>query len=504
MNVPITNSIAAMIPELTEWRRDFHRNPELGYEVPRTAQLVAERLRAFGFDEVVEGVGKTGVLGLLHGAAGPAAHAAKRVLFRADMDALPILEATGADYASGASGRMHACGHDGHTTMLLGAARRLAESRDFDGTLVFCFQPAEEGYAGAQAMIDDGMLERFPVKGAYAVHNWPGVPVGSFGVVRGAAMASTGKFHITVEGMGGHAAFPHLARDPIVAAAAIVTAAQTIVSRVVDPLDPAVVSITSIHAGEAFNVIPDRVEMKCNIRCFSDAVGKTIELELRRICADTAAALGARATVEPGEGLNYPPTINHPAETEMALEAMRAVAGPEKVRDDLRPVMGAEDFAFVLQQVPGAYVFIGNGIRRCCTTRNTTSTTPPSRPASPIGSNSPGGFCRRDTRRARTDQAAILRSSASRRRRPATRPPRMRFWGQGRGPGSAPRSTTLSPRSPFSHGCGGTGRLNCGRRSPPLARAHPHLTAKRTSRAESPFFSTSTGLCSISPKGRTR
>ena len=361
MNAPVRNSIAALIPELTEWRRDFHRHPELSYEVPRTARLVAERLRAFGFDEVIEGVGKTGVLGLLHGASGPAAGADKRVLFRADMDALPIPEATGADYASSAPGRMHACGHDGHTTMLLGAAKHLAETGGFDGTIVFCFQPAEEGDAGAQAMIDDGMLERFPVKGAYAVHNWPGVPIGSFGVVRGAAMAATGKFHITVQGQGGHAAFPHLARDPIVAAAAIVSAAQTIVSRVVDPLDPAVVSITSIHAGEAFNVIPDRVEMKCNIRSFSEAVGKTIETELRRICAETAAALGVRATVAAPEGIPYPPTVNHPAETEIALEAMRAVAGPEHVRDDVKPVMGAEDFAFVLRRVPGAYIFLGNG-----------------------------------------------------------------------------------------------------------------------------------------------
>ncbi|RBP09677.1 hippurate hydrolase [Roseiarcus fermentans] len=361
MNAPLRNSIAAMIPELTAWRQDFHRNPELGFEVQRTARLVAERLRAFGFDEVVEGVGQTGVVGLLHGASGPAAGPEKRVLFRADMDALPIPEATGAPYASAAAGLMHACGHDGHTTMLLGAARHLSETRAFDGTLVFCFQPAEEGYGGAQAMIDDSLLERFPVKGAYAVHNWPGVPIGAFGVARGPAMASTDKFVITVEGVGGHAAFPHLCRDPIVAAAAIVTAAQTIVSRVVDPLEPAVVSITAIHAGEAFNVIPDRVEMKCNIRCFSEAVGTTIETELRRICAQTAAAFGARATVEKGDGVPYPPTVNHPAETEIALAAMRAVAGPDNVRDDVKPVMGAEDFAFILRQVPGAYVFLGNG-----------------------------------------------------------------------------------------------------------------------------------------------
>jgi hippurate hydrolase len=327
MNAPVKNSIAAMIPELTEWRRDFHQHPELSFNVPRTAGLVAERLKSFGFDEVVEGIGKTGVVGLLHGSKGAAAGAEKRVLLRADMDALPIREATDAAYASETPGKMHACGHDGHTTMLLGAARHLSETRDFDGTLVFCFQPAEEGDGGALAMLEDGLLERFPVKGAYGVHNWPGVPVGSFGVVRGPAMAATGKYHITVDGVGGHAAFPHLTHDPVVAAAAIVMAAQTIVSRVVDPLDPAVVSITTIHAGDAFNVIPNRVEMKCNIRCFSDAVGKTIETELRRVCTETAAALGVRATVEVADGVPYPATINHPAETDLAVEAMRAVAG---------------------------------------------------------------------------------------------------------------------------------------------------------------------------------
>ena len=361
MNAPLKNSIPAMVPELTEWRRDFHRHPELTYDLPRTSRIVAERLKAFGFDEIIEGVGQTGVLGALHGAKGAARGAGKRVLLRADMDALPILEASGAEYASASPGRMHACGHDGHTTMLLGAARWLAENREFDGTLVFCFQPAEEGGAGAQAMIDDGMLERFPVKGAYAVHNWPGMPIGQFGVVRGTAMAATEGFVITVEGIGGHAAFPHRTRDPIVAASHIIAAVQTIVSRVVDPLDSAVVSITAIHGGEAFNVIPDKVEMKCNIRTFSESVSMTIEAELTRICAATAEALGVQARLERRAGRPYPPTVNHPAETEIALAAMRAVAGPERVHDDLRPVMGAEDFAFVLRQVPGAYIFIGNG-----------------------------------------------------------------------------------------------------------------------------------------------
>jgi hippurate hydrolase len=361
MNALLKNSIATLVPELTEWRRDFHRHPELTYDLPRTSRIVAERLKAFGFDDVIEGVGKTGVLGVLHGAKGAAKGADKRVLLRADMDALPIVEASGVEYASASPGRMHACGHDGHTTMLLGAARWLAGNREFDGTLVFCFQPAEEGGAGAQAMIDDGMLERFPVKGAYGVHNWPGMPIGQFGVVRGAAMAATESFVITVEGVGGHAAFPHLTHDPIVAASQIVAAVQTIVSRVVDPLDSAVVSITSIHGGEAFNVIPDRVEMKCNIRTFSESVSRTIATELERICAATAEALRVEARLDRGADTPYPPTVNHPAETELALTALRAVAGSERVRDDLKPVMGAEDFAFVLRRVPGAYVFVGNG-----------------------------------------------------------------------------------------------------------------------------------------------
>jgi hippurate hydrolase len=362
MTPPFNNSIAAMLPELTEWRRDLHRHPELTFDLPRTSRFVAERLRAFGFDDVVEGVGRTGVLGVLHGASGAAQTIDKRVLFRADMDALPIHEATGAAYASASPGRMHACGHDGHTTMLLGAARHLAETRSFDGTLIFCFQPAEEGGAGAQAMIDDGMLERFPVKGAYAVHNWPGLPVGSFGVVRGAMLASAESWIITIEGTGGHAAMPNRARDPIVAASHIVVAAQTIVSRVVDPQESAVVSITSIHGGDAINVIPSRVEMKCDVRTFSEAVSKSIETELKRICERTAEAFGATARVErPPLATPYPALINHDAETNVALGAMRATAGAERVRDDLKHVMGAEDFAFILRKVPGAYIVLGNG-----------------------------------------------------------------------------------------------------------------------------------------------
>ena len=363
MNAPIKNSIATLVPELSEWRRDFHRHPEMLYECRRTAGIVAQRLREFGFDEVHEGVGRTGVVGLLHGASGAAMSASKRVLFRADMDALPIVEATGAEYASEASGTMHACGHDGHTTLLLGAAKHLAGARDFDGTLVFCFQPAEEGGAGAEAMIEDGLFERFPVKGVYGLHNWPGLDIGKFAVARGPAMASADRLDIVVQGFGGHAAMPHRVKDPIVVSAEIILAAQTIVSRVIDPLEPAVVSITSIHAGEAYNIIPDKVEMRVGFRTLSDAVAVQIEKEIRRICAGVAAAhdmsveVGrAGAPIKP-----YPATINHPEETDIAVEAMRAVAGYENVDDALKPTMGSEDFSFMLRRVPGAYIIMGNG-----------------------------------------------------------------------------------------------------------------------------------------------
>jgi hippurate hydrolase len=361
MNAPFKNSIAALTPELTEWRRDFHRHPELLYETHRTAEIVARRLRDFGFDEVHEGIGRTGVVGLLHGASGAAMHADKRVLLRADMDALPILEATGAAHASQTPGAMHACGHDGHTTLLLGAAKHLSEARDFDGTLVFCFQPAEEGGAGAQAMIEDGLFERFPVKGVYGLHNWPGLPVGKFAVARGPAMASADRMDIIVQGYGGHAAMPHLARDPIVAAANIVLSVQTIVSRVVDPLEPAVVSIASIHAGEAYNIIPDKVEMRVGFRTLSDKVAETIATELKRICDGIAAAHNVGVTLKPSDTTPYPTTVNHPQETDIAVAAMRAVAGPDGVIDNIKPVMGSEDFAFMLKRVPGCYLFIGNG-----------------------------------------------------------------------------------------------------------------------------------------------
>lgn len=361
MSQPFSNSIAQSLPEFTAIRRDLHAHPELVFDLPRTAGIVADRLRDYGFDDVVEGIAKTGVVGILHGKTGPAQDAQARVLLRADMDALPIEETTGAAHRSTTQGAMHACGHDGHTAMLLGAAKHLAETRNFVGTLVFCFQPAEELAAGAKVMLDEGLLERFPVKGAYAIHNWPEMPVGHFGVIHGGAMASADGVMITVQGSGGHAAQPEKARDPVVCASAIVVAAQTIVARTISPFDQAVVSLTSIHGGEAWNVIPDQVQMRCNFRSFSEEVSARMESELRRICAGTAEAHGCSVTVERPPLTPYPPVVNTAAETALAIAAMEAVAGKDNVHQDLRPVMGAEDFAFFLREVPGAYVFVGNG-----------------------------------------------------------------------------------------------------------------------------------------------
>lgn len=349
----IDTRIAALLPTLTVWRHDLHAHPELMYDVPRTAGFVAGTLRDAGFDAVTEGVGRSGVVGLIKGnRPGP------QRMFRADMDALPILETSGSAHASTIKGRMHACGHDGHTVMLLGAAVVLAETRDFAGTLVFVFQPAEEGGAGAQAMIDDGLLDRWPVSQAYALHNWPGLPVGEFAIRPGPIMASADGFVITVHGRGGHAAEPQKARDPIPAAAQFITACQTIVSRLCDPQDPAVVSITSIQGGEAFNVIPDCVTMRCGFRAYSEKTAQLIETELRRLASGIGAATDTEITLTRTPMTPYPPTVNHSTEATTLRAAMEKLGA---VQTDLNPVMGSEDFAFILRRVPGAYGFIGNG-----------------------------------------------------------------------------------------------------------------------------------------------
>ena len=354
---PIPNSIAGMAPELAEWRRDLHQHPELAFNEHRTAQVVAEKLRAFGLDAVETGIGGPGVVGVLHGGGGPGAEA---ILLRADMDALPMPEETGLPYASRNPGAMHACGHDGHTTMLLGAARHLAETRNFDGTVYFCFQPAEEGGGGAKTMIEDGLFERFPARAVYGMHNWPGAPAGSFAVRPGPILASADEFEIRVRGAGGHAAFPHRSNDPLVAGAQIVTALQSIVARRVDPLQPAVVSVTQFHAGSAHNVIPDEAVIGGTMRSFAPEVDALIRDEMARICESIAIGMGVVATLRTGE-VPYPPCINDEAEAAFAGQVLEALVGPERVDRQRPPTMGGEDFAFMAAKRPGAFVFIGNG-----------------------------------------------------------------------------------------------------------------------------------------------
>lgn len=359
--MPLPNSIAAMTPELTEWRRDFHQHPELCYEETRTSALVAERLRSFGFDTVETGIGKTGVIGVLHGAGGPGEGEEQAILLRADMDALPIHEETGAPHASTADGKMHACGHDGHTTMLLGAAKHLAVTRNFKGTVYFCFQPAEEGGAGARAMIEDGLFERFPCRQVFGMHNWPTMPVGHFAVKPGPMLAAADEFRITLEGRGGHAAKPDKARDPIVAGAHLVSALQTLVSRSVDPLQPAVLSVTQFHAGSAFNVIPERAMIGGTVRTFDEAVHLQIHEGIARLATETARMFDMTADVYRGTDGYYPPTINDAATADFAKAVLQEVAGEEQVHTEFPPTMGSEDFAFMSREKPGVFVFCGNG-----------------------------------------------------------------------------------------------------------------------------------------------
>lgn len=357
MPTPLPNSIAALAPDLTAWRRDLHAHPELGYAEHRTAARVAALLGEFGLDAVETGVGRTGVVGVLHGARGPGGPA---ILLRADMDALPMTEATGATHASTTPGVMHACGHDGHTAMLLGAARHLAQTRAFDGTIVFCFQPAEEGGAGARAMIEDGLLDRHRPRAVYGLHNWPGLPVGHFAVSPGPILAAADEFTITVTGRGGHAAAPHLTRDPIVAAAQIVLALQTIVARVVDPLAAAVVSITQFHAGTTNNVIPGTAVLSGTTRSFSPQVQAVIDAEIDRMAAQTAAAHGVEARVERSP-VAYPPTLNDAAQAEFVARVMTRQFGADRVVLGHAPSLAAEDFSFLANAVPGCFVLIGNG-----------------------------------------------------------------------------------------------------------------------------------------------
>jgi hippurate hydrolase len=352
--MPVINRVAEYHPEIVAWRRDIHENPELLYDVHRTAAKVAELLTSFGVDEVATGIGRTGVVGVIRGR-GPG----KTIGLRADMDALPIHERTGKEYASKVQGRMHACGHDGHTAMLLGAARYLAETRNFAGTAVVIFQPAEEGGAGGYAMVADGMMERFGIDEVYGMHNMPGTPAGAFRIRAGSIMAASDKFTIEIEGVGGHAAMPHNAVDPIMIAAHVITALQSIVSRGVDPARSAVVSVTALKAGEAFNVIPRTVQMTGTARSLDEAVRGFVEERIGQVARGIAESFGGTARVSYQRG--YPVTINAEAETAYAAEVAREIAGAERVDDSTDPTMGGEDFSYMLQARPGAFIFLGNG-----------------------------------------------------------------------------------------------------------------------------------------------
>jgi amidohydrolase len=356
--MPIVNRIAALHPEIAEWRRDIHANPELLYDVHRTAGVVAEKLTAFGCDQVVTGIGRTGVVGVIRGRK-DGGGALKTVGLRADMDALPIEEETSAPYRSTVPGKMHACGHDGHTAMLLGAAKYLAETRNFAGTAVVIFQPAEEGGGGGRAMVKDGLMERFGIEEVYGMHNMPGLPVGQFAIRPGPIMASADGINIDIEGVGGHAAKPHQAVDPILCGAHIVTQLQSIVSRNVDPLDAAVVTITVFKAGSADNVIPGAVKLRGTARSFRAETRDLLENRIRKIVEGTALAHGAKATFAFHRG--YPVTSNHAKQTAFAAGVAKEIAGHERVDADAAPMMGAEDFSFMLNARPGAFIFIGNG-----------------------------------------------------------------------------------------------------------------------------------------------
>lgn len=354
--MPLINSLAEHLDDIREWRHDIHAHPELQYDVHRTAGLVADKLKEFGLDEVVTGIGRTGVVGVIRGKGNSSG---KTVGLRADMDALPIQEIRDLPHKSQTDGKMHACGHDGHTAMLLGAARHLAENRDFDGTVVVIFQPAEEGGAGGKAMVDDGMMERFGIQEVYGMHNVPGMPVGTFASKVGPLMAAADLIEITIEGKGAHAAMPHNGVDTVVVASAVVQALQSIVARNVDPLDQAVISVTQIHAGDAFNVIPQVAELAGTVRTFLPETRDMAERRIAEVCAGVAAAYGA--TITPTYTRNYPATVNHADQTGFALDVAADIVGENAVQRDMEGMMGGEDFSFMLLERPGNFIFVGNG-----------------------------------------------------------------------------------------------------------------------------------------------
>jgi amidohydrolase len=349
----LAEPILAFQTELQQIRRDLHAHPELCYEEQRTADVVAARLTEWGIP-IVRGLGVTGVVGIVTNG-----HSPRAIGLRADMDALPMQELNSFPHASRHAGKMHACGHDGHTAMLLGAAHYLSTHRNFDGTVYLIFQPAEEGGGGARRMMEDGLFEQFPMDAVYGMHNWPGLATGNFGVVAGPMMASSNEFRVVVKGKGGHAAQPHRGVDPVMVAVQIAQAWQNIISREKNPLETAVLSITQIHAGSATNVIPDEAVLIGTVRTFTTGMLDLIERRMDEVAG--AIAAGFNASIEFGFKRNYPPLVNHAAQTAFAVEAMKAVVGSERVDTGVEPTMGAEDFAYMLQAKPGCYVFLGNG-----------------------------------------------------------------------------------------------------------------------------------------------
>jgi amidohydrolase len=355
--MPIVNRVADFHRDITAWRHDIHAHPEILYDVNRTAGVVADKLRSFGCDEVVTGIGRTGVVGVIRG--NRAGEGSRVIGLRADMDALPIEEANDIPYKSTVPGKMHACGHDGHTAMLLGAARYLAETRNFNGTAVVIFQPAEEGGAGGKAMVQDGLMERFHVEEVYGMHNYPGLPVGQFALRAGPLMAAADRITIDIEGRGGHAARPHVSIDTVLVGAQIINAIQSIVSRNVDPLEAAVVSICVFQAGTTDNVIPQTAQLRGTARSLTPKVRDLLEARLQQVITGTAQLYGATAKLTYRR--DYPVTRNHERQAAFAASVAAQVAGRERVDDQVAPVMGAEDFSFMLEARPGAFIFVGNG-----------------------------------------------------------------------------------------------------------------------------------------------
>ncbi len=360
--MPHINRFADLHAEITEWRRDFHENPELLFDCERTAGIVEDKLKEFGVDQIKTGIGRTGVVGVIKGKTN---NSGKIIGLRADMDALPIFEATGLDYKSNVEGKMHACGHDGHTAMLLGAAKYLAETRNFDGTAVVIFQPAEEGGGGGKEMCDDGMMDEFGIQEVYGMHNMPGFPVGEFAIRPGAFFAAADAFTIDIEGKGGHAAKPHEAVDTTLIGAHIVTSLQSITARNSDPLKALVVSVTSFQTeSDAYNVIPQHVQLKGTVRTMDKGIQDMAEEKISLVVKNTADAFGGSASVEYERG--YPVMVNSERETAFAVEVAEKVAGKGKVLPEAPQIMGAEDFSYMLEERPGAYILVGNGDTPMC------------------------------------------------------------------------------------------------------------------------------------------